>query len=444
MTHSTRFRFTKAAIDRWPTPDKRTRIRDEALPGLILELSPSGTRTFRVYKKRKGDTTAISVTLGRYPGMTIEQARKAAIEALKELNSGANPNEEARVRRKARITLREVYADYANCKGLKESTRRGYDTNVRTYLNEFADRPLSALDESAVKRLHQSISRRSPAQADLVMRFARALFNFAKYEYRGPNGRFLFEHNPIAILNHQKLWNRVPRRNTCLTRGQLPGWFDALDALRGLGPYQCAVCDLAEVALLTGLRRSELMELTWAQVNLDEGRFFISRTKNGEPLELPITTHLDAILRRRRDASFDHLGFVFNAPNALGRLQDPRKALSKIAEHAGVGFTLHDLRRTFTTTAESLNVGTYTIKRLLNHRTRRDDVTAGYLVLTPEELRQPAQRIADAIMTHAGRFDAASGGMDAALEALVAGLSEADKRRLIFDLSAQQRVSEAL
>lgn len=44
----------------------------------------------------------------------------------------------------------------------------------------------------------------------------------------------------------------------------------------------------------------------------------------------------------------------------------------------------------------------YTIKRLLNHKTKRDDVTAGYTVLTPKELKEPAQAIEDEILIQAG------------------------------------------
>ena len=39
-----------------------------------------------------------------------------------------------------------------------------------------------------------------------------------------------------------------------------------------------------------------------------------------------------------------------------------------MSERCGVKFTLHDLRRTFITVAESLDIPHYALKRLLNHR----------------------------------------------------------------------------
>jgi hypothetical protein len=53
----------------------------------------------------------------------------------------------------------------------------------------------------------------------------------------------------------------------------------------------------------------------------------------------------------------------------------------------------HDLRRTFATTTEHLDVGHYKLKRLMNHVSDRNDVTAGYTVLTAETLRSSAIKI---------------------------------------------------
>jgi len=84
---------------------------------------------------------------------------------------------------------------------------------------------------------------------------------------------------------------------------------------------------------------------------------------------------------------------VFGADNHHGRVVGPKKIIKKINERADISFTLHDLRRTFCSVAETIGVGTYTLKQLLNHKTSSSDVSAGYTVLTAEELREPADRI---------------------------------------------------
>lgn len=47
---------------------------------------------------------------------------------------------------------------------------------------------------------------------------------------------------------------------------------------------------------------------------------------------------------------------------------------------------IHDLRRTFITIAESLDISAYALKRLLNHK-MNNDVTAGHIIIDAERLR---------------------------------------------------------
>ncbi len=63
----------------------------------------------------------------------------------------------------------------------------------------------------------------------------------------------------------------------------------------------------------------------------------------------------------------------------------------------GIKFCLHDLRRTFITIAESLDISYAALKRLLNH-SDGNDVTGGYLQITTDRLRDPMERISTRIM----------------------------------------------
>src|SRR3990167_5173888 len=85
--------------------------------------------------------------------------------------------------------------------------------------------------------------------------------------------------------------------------------------------------------------------------------------------------------RRSRNKTSE---FVFPA--------EPKKAVNRVVELSGVQFTLHDLRRTFATIADSLDLPAYALKRLLNHK-MNNDVTAGYIMKDVERLRKPIQII---------------------------------------------------
>ncbi len=71
--------------------------------------------------------------------------------------------------------------------------------------------------------------------------------------------------------------------------------------------------------------------------------------------------------------------------------------MKEVVALSGVEFTPHDLRRTFVTIAESLDIPAYALKRFMNHKSN-GDVTAGYIVLSVERLRKPMQAITDHIL----------------------------------------------
>ena len=75
---SEQINFTKKTINALPIPEpgKRDTYHDTKTAGLQLRVTPTGAKTFSVYRRTKGGTPE-RVTLGRYPDMTIEQARKS-------------------------------------------------------------------------------------------------------------------------------------------------------------------------------------------------------------------------------------------------------------------------------------------------------------------------------------------------------------------------------
>lgn len=84
--------------------------------------------------------------------------------------------------------------------------------------------------------------------------------------------------------------------------------------------------------------------------------------------------------------------FVFPAESKAGYIYEPKKAVNRVVELSGVPFTLHDPRRTFATTDDSLDLSAYALKRLLNHK-MNNDVTAGDIMRSVEQLRKPMQQI---------------------------------------------------
>jgi integrase len=208
-----------------------------------------------------------------------------------------------------------------------------------------------------------------------------------------------------------------------------------------------SVADACEFALFTGLRKGEVLGLEWSRVNLKAGYYWIDETKNGDPLELPISNTLRKIFLRCWENKDESALYVFRG-NTNGKLiVEPKKVIGKIANaindlgSAPLNINWHDLRRTFGTLAESIGVSSYTLKRLVNHKTSKSaDVTAGYIVLDYEELIEPATKVEQTILKHAGLIKAEQ-GVDTKLIELLGNASEAEKRALIFQLSNTKEYS---
>jgi integrase len=132
-------------------------------------------------------------------------------------------------------------------------------------------------------------------------------------------------------------------------------------------------------------------QLKKEDVNLKAKWLTITDPKNHEPHTLPLTIYLHDLLKRRIDASCNE--YVFPSSGEAGYLVEPRKQMAKIIEKTEIQFTVHDLRRTFITIAESLDIPAYALKRLLNHKMYNSDVTAGYIITDVERLRRPMQQI---------------------------------------------------
>lgn len=383
------FNFTKQAIEELPQPQSRIEYRDERIPELRLRVTPAGVKSFSVYKRVSGGRP-VRVTLGKYPGLTPVRARSLALKHLAELSDGVNPNEQRRVEALSVITLAEVYSAYRDSRNLKETTLRGYDGVIKNHLRDFEPRPLKELDRRSVIDIHAAID--SKAQADLTMRVLRAIFNFAKYEYCYQDGSSIFPENPVEILSHRKQWNNVRRKQTHLRPGELPIFYKALQKVKEQEtPTGRSICEAMLFALLTGLRRGEIFSLKWADVDLRSKIFTVYDTKNGLPLELPVTDRVHELLERLKHGPLSD--YVFAAENEYGQVKEPKKVVAKVKVESKAHCDFHDLRRTFATTAEHLDIGNYKLKRLMNHATGRDDVTAGYTILTAETLRPAAEKI---------------------------------------------------
>jgi len=389
-------KLTKSYIDRLPAPDKKpdgkatqTIHRDSALAGFGLLIGSGGTKSFFVERRVNGRVKRISI--GRYGHLTPVQARNKAQEMLGDIVLGGDPAARKRASKVKATTLLQAFDDYqVTRKDLKASTLANYSDCLNNCLGDWLSKRVIDITKDMVGRRHTEIGKKTPARANNAMRVLRAVLNHALSKYEDDNGKPLLTNNPVDQLSQSRAWYKVERRRTVLAPHELAEWYAATNQLS----YE-VTRDYLHLLLFTGLRKTEAATLRWEQVCFKTKTFTIPDTKNGEPHTLPLTDYLDDLLTQRKEASTGS-PWVFPSPLHDSHLKEPRGATAKITELTGKPFTLHDLRRTFITIAESLDIPAYALKRLLNHRDP-NDVTAGYIVSNTERLREPMQKITDHI-----------------------------------------------
>lgn len=386
--------LTKITVDKLTAPTDRKQIfyRDEHLKGFALRITSNGIKSFVLEKLINKKVRRI--TLGRYGELTVEQARKEAQKLLGKIATGIDPIAEKQTDVARAVTLGKVWEDYQKArKSLKQKTLYDYNQIIHAAFSDWQNKPLLAITKDKIVARHTMLGKeRGQAYANLSMRLIRALFNFAAGQYEDSHGHSLINENPTKRLSQTRAWYRVERRQTFIKSHELAAWYDGVLQLQNE-----ILRDYLLLILFTGLRRQEAAKLKWEHVDLKAKTLIIFDTKNHQDHILPLSDYLYDLLERRKQSATDE--YVFPGTGKGGYLIEPRKQMVKVTKSSGVDFTIHDLRRTFITIAESLDIAAYSLKKLLNHK-MSSDVTAGYIVSDVERLRKPVQLITNYILKH--------------------------------------------
>lgn len=391
-----KIKLTNSSINKLKTEKTGNTIYwDTELRGFCLWV---GARAMTFYAQRDMNGKTVKVKLGRYGEITAEQARRDAMGILHKMQLGTNPNEEARRLQAQGITLEEAYETFKWAKKRSSTTLKDYDRCMNIALHDWLKRPLKEITREMVLKRHKRLGEeRGTSWANLVMRVLRAVFNYSDGIYEELEIR-----NPVNALSQTKTWHKVNRRQTYIAASQMENWYTAVKQLpSAIGR------DYLRFVWLTGLRLQEAASLPWKNVDFSNRIFTVERTKNNKPLVLPLSDFLYDLLLNRKQMSeqpgyeFSDSPFVFPGPGKTSHLVEPKSFVKTVKELTGIVFSVHDLRRTFITTANKLGTGGYTIKNLVNH-SYSDDVTAGYIVRNIDDLREPMQKITDELLKQAG------------------------------------------
>jgi len=335
--------FTDTTIRAFPAPNKgQSYFWDEKLRGFGIRVSDKGTRTFLVLIG-----SGRRQTLGRYPLLTLADARTEAKRLLAEKTLG-------------KIRPTHIAFDDAKAGFLKECEQRTKPRTLRDYtrlLNRhypFGRKSIAAITAQDIAAILKKLSN-VPSERHHAYTAARAFFRYCVREH-------IIETNPldrIAVLPPNSSRERV------LSPGELAKALKL--ALADRSPFETIV----SLLILTGQRRSEIAGLQWDWIN--RGEFTITLppeiTKNKREHTFPIgrfgLSIIESVPRRNSPYLFPAARLVSEDTTVFNGWGKPKAAFDK--KLSITSWTLHDLRRTLRTEWAKLRISKEIAERYINH-----------------------------------------------------------------------------
>jgi integrase len=145
-------------------------------------------------------------------------------------------------------------------------------------------------------------------------------------------------------------------------------------------------------ALHTGMRKGEILNLRWDQVDFDNREIKVENTKSGKPRSIPINDLLCATLRNEKRQT-GNSPFVFPNPKTKKPYVDVKKSFAEAVKDAKIpSLRFHDTRHTFASRLVAAGVDLITVKELLGHHSVR--VTERYTHTNAEQKRNAVEGLA--------------------------------------------------
>jgi integrase len=388
-----RFNFTQKTLNALTTTKQVDYFYDGGVRGLAIAVTSKGLKTFLLYRKIQGRPERIPI--GRYPDLSIEQARGKAQELNTAIAKGENPRADQRAMRQEK-TFGEFFELFIeDRKSRKKRTWPQQVAMFNRHLAHWRHRKLSAIRTMDVANLHTQLGRTSgDYAANRVLELVSAIFNQAiKWKWKGAA-------NPARAITAFREY----KRERFLQPAEFPAFFAAL-----MEEQNETIRDYVLLSLFTGARAGCVMAMRWDELDLGQAQWHIPITKHGGSETVTLSPEALAVLERRK-ATAAMREFVSPGVGKSGHLVQPRHAWGEILKRAGLrDLRLHDLRRTLGSWQAAGGSSLPIIGKSLGHKSLA--ATQVYARLNLDPVRESVNKATRAMMLAAKAEPALLEGM---------------------------------
>lgn len=359
-------RLTDLSLKTLAAPDRQITVWDGPLG---VRVTPRGTKTF-ITMLGSGKRH----TIGRYPLVSLSQARQVAIRLKAEKTLGKVFPERHSVAQVRELYLTEIT--------VRPNTRKYYTFALNRLSGKLAD-----ITPHEITRILASLNR---GYKFTFLASYKVFFNWCiqkHYLDRSPCERMKTKKPPsrTRVLSDEELrlvW-QVCELAGQGAEGELPTRAGRVDAVTTIVPRPLINPTFAKIVrllILTGQRRGEIASLHSSWLGTDSITLPPEVTKNGREHTCPLSALASSLLasaphspwqaRHQARGANDYILFPSaRNPQRPFSFWQAKDDLDTALSGSVKPFTLHDLRRTFATRLAELGVAPHVIERLLNHIT---------------------------------------------------------------------------
>jgi integrase len=354
-------------------------IYDGSLPGFGVRISDKALLTFILVARYPGSSFPARRRLGRYPMLSLADARKKAGTWLELIQRGTDPEDEARSRQvemekaKKAEQLRQANSvparidEFLRQPHVRDQRQIAETTRIlrKELAAPWGDKLLHDITRRDVKnRVSEIADRGSPAMARNVLTAAKVFFEWAVDEE-------YLDASPAAGISPKKVIGERAIRDRVLQDDELVAFWRATEAMAyPFGP-------LYRLLLLTGARLNEIGGARWGEIDFETKVLtvpperFKSRVAHIIPLSGPALATLSSLPRL---GGGDYLFSFKSGKSPIHSFSVGKERLDKLmAKELGSSpppFVIHDLRRTVRTRLSSLKVGHQVAELVIGHGKR--------------------------------------------------------------------------
>jgi integrase len=350
--------LTELTIRKAKPADKRYDLFDASARGLGLRVAISGTKSWFIMRRFNG--RMLRITFGRYPEISLANARLKVPEVLREMADGRTQGQ--RKTDLFKIVLEEwLKKDQAKNKSVHQVKMAMY-LHALPALGNMSVTSITKRDVN--KMIDKVVDAGSPVAANRILAYTKRFFSWCKE-------RDILDQSPVEAI---KLPSKENDRDRVLNLGEIKSFWISCDKMGyPWGP-------VFQLLLLTGARLKEVSQASWSEISISDRTLDLpgSRTKNERAHQIQLSVQTLKILLSLPKVEGQDFLFSTNGKTPVSGFSKVKKRLDMLC---GVtNWRFHDLRRSFAThSSEKLSVSPVIVDKILNHRTGQvRGVTAVY------------------------------------------------------------------